>query len=142
MLEAGAIPFRIGERGPEYLLVTSRRGRWIFPKGRVRSDETLEEAALKEVEEEAGVLGRILPAPLGTYRDWRDGEACEVVMFLLAYEEESPRWRESGTRARRWCSFEAARDILKKGKLRVLLERAKERIEAARDPRGPEAERA
>jgi 8-oxo-dGTP pyrophosphatase MutT (NUDIX family) len=44
-----------------------RRGRlvWSLPKGHVEPGESAEEAAVREVREETGILGRVL-APLGT----------------------------------------------------------------------------
>lgn len=130
MLEAGAIPFRIVGSRPEFLLVTSRRGQWIFPKGRVAPERSIEEAAVKEVAEEAGVVGRLLPGPVGTYRHQKGEKPCQVILFLLAVEAESEHWRESGQRARRWCSFELAAELLEKKRLRELLARAHERIAA------------
>lgn len=48
-----------------------RRGRlmWSLPKGHVELGETREEAAVREVEEETGIAGRIL-APLGSIDFW------------------------------------------------------------------------
>jgi 8-oxo-dGTP pyrophosphatase MutT (NUDIX family) len=48
-----------------------REGRllWSLPKGHVEADETIEEAAVREVEEETGIRGRII-APLGTVDYW------------------------------------------------------------------------
>ena len=48
-----------------------RRGRlvWSLPKGHVEDGETPEEAAVREVEEETGIRGRVL-APLGTIDFW------------------------------------------------------------------------
>ena len=48
-----------------------RRGRlvWSLPKGHVEAGETAEDAAVREVEEETGILGRVL-APLGTIDFW------------------------------------------------------------------------
>lgn len=45
---------------------TSRRGRrlWCLPKGHVEAGESLETAAIREVGEETGIIGRVL-APLG-----------------------------------------------------------------------------
>jgi len=40
------------------------RLRWSLPKGHVEGEETIEEAAVREVEEETGIRGRIV-APLG-----------------------------------------------------------------------------
>ena len=48
-----------------------RRGRlmWSLPKGHVELGETREQAAIREVEEETGISGRIL-APLGAIDFW------------------------------------------------------------------------
>ena len=48
-----------------------RRGRllWSLPKGHIESGETAEEAAVREVEEETGIIGRVV-APLGTIDFW------------------------------------------------------------------------
>ena len=48
-----------------------RRGRliWSLPKGHVEEGETAEEAAVREVEEETGIRGRVI-ASLGTIDFW------------------------------------------------------------------------
>ena len=48
-----------------------RRGRllWSLPKGHLEAGETALEAAIREVEEETGIRGRVL-APLGTIDYW------------------------------------------------------------------------
>ena len=50
---------------------TDRRGRllWSLPKGHLEAGETAEDAAVREVEEETGIRGRVL-APLGTIDFW------------------------------------------------------------------------
>ena len=42
---------------------------WSLPKGHVEPGETREEAAIREVQEETGISGRIL-APLGAIAFW------------------------------------------------------------------------
>lgn len=42
---------------------------WSLPKGHLEEGETPEDAAVREVEEETGIRGRIL-APLGTIDFW------------------------------------------------------------------------
>ncbi|CAH9116437.1 unnamed protein product [Cuscuta epithymum] len=67
----GCIPYRIakqssihGTRGPiddlEFLLVSSQKSpRMMFPKGGWEVDESLEEAAIRESFEEAGIYGEV-----------------------------------------------------------------------------------
>jgi 8-oxo-dGTP pyrophosphatase MutT (NUDIX family) len=49
----------VGKRGIEFLLVRTRGGRWIFPKGGVERHLTHAQSAALEAYEEAGVHGRI-----------------------------------------------------------------------------------
>jgi 8-oxo-dGTP pyrophosphatase MutT (NUDIX family) len=65
---AGGLVFLIGTSQIEYLLVTSNSNpdRWIIPAGHIETGESPEEAALREVAEEAGVRGKIV-ADLGSY---------------------------------------------------------------------------
>ena len=48
-----------------------RRGRllWSLPKGHIEEGETAEQAAVREVEEETGIIGCVV-APLGTIDFW------------------------------------------------------------------------
>ncbi|HVR73816.1 MAG TPA: NUDIX domain-containing protein [Planctomycetota bacterium] len=130
--QAGALPFRTTSRGHEYLLVTSQKGNWIFPKGIIEPEESAEEAALKEAREEAGIIGSILPGPLGTYIDRKWQHPCEVQIFLLEYAGESDSWEDCGLRYRRWCDFIEASRLLKKPDLRAILEKAEERLAPSR----------
>jgi ADP-ribose pyrophosphatase YjhB (NUDIX family) len=65
-----------------------RRGRllWSLPKGHVEAGETAEDAAVREVEEETGICGRVV-APLGTIDFWfvADGRRIHKTVhhFLL-----------------------------------------------------------
>jgi len=57
----------------------NRAGRveWCLPKGHPESDETLEEAAVREVAEETGIVGRVL-ASLGTIDYWFSASGTRV----------------------------------------------------------------
>lgn len=58
---------------PQAVLIgrLDRRGRllWSLPKGHVEGGETREDAAVREVEEETGIRGRVV-ASLGTISFW------------------------------------------------------------------------
>jgi 8-oxo-dGTP pyrophosphatase MutT (NUDIX family) len=52
---AGAILFRDTRGRREFLLLKSRPGDWEFPKGGVEGNEELQQTAIREVSEEAGI---------------------------------------------------------------------------------------
>jgi 8-oxo-dGTP pyrophosphatase MutT (NUDIX family) len=55
------------KRGVEFLLIQTRGGRWIFPKGGVEPGLTNAQSAALEAFEEAGVHGRIEEIPFARY---------------------------------------------------------------------------
>jgi 8-oxo-dGTP diphosphatase len=87
---------RDGADGPEVLLVhRAEYDDWSFPKGKLERGETLEECALREVEEETGLrcaLGRELEST--SYKDAKGRPknvrywAMEVVGGSLRYDYE------------------------------------------------------
>ena len=65
--QVAAVCFRIRRRRIEFLLVQTRGGRWIFPKGSAEPGLTNAQAAALEAFEEAGVHGRIEEASFARY---------------------------------------------------------------------------
>jgi len=108
--------------GPRhYLLVRARRSRaWVFPKGHVESGETLEQAAVREVAEEAGVSAEVLARIADT--TYRVGEErVNVAYFAVRYIGE----RSGGEgRDRRWWSYGEARNVIGYDNLREVLDSA------------------
>ena len=113
--QVAAVCYRIRKRGIEFLLVQTRGGRWIFPKGGVEPGLTAAQSAAREAFEEAGVHGRMEAiafaryfrgkpeGPLGSYEMLAGREAqaelavntylCEV--FRLEKPQElnrNPTW--------------------------------------------------
>jgi 8-oxo-dGTP pyrophosphatase MutT (NUDIX family) len=116
--QAGAIAVRRGQ----VCLVRSRSGkRWVVPKGRLEPGKTLDQVALQEAWEEAGLVGQLRREPVGRYRYRKGGKVHEVLVFLLAVTEALDDWPEARWRRRRWLRPEkAARRIRHEG-LRELL---------------------
>ena len=68
---AGGLVVDMGQMRAALIGRLDRRGRllWSLPKGHIEAGETTEDAAIREVEEETGIRGRVL-APLGTVDFW------------------------------------------------------------------------
>jgi 8-oxo-dGTP pyrophosphatase MutT (NUDIX family) len=77
---AGGIVYRRGPGGHTEIVVIHRPARddWSLPKGKPDEGETLEQTALREVEEETG-LRCVIVRPAGTTR-YRDGADREKVV--------------------------------------------------------------
>lgn len=67
----------------EVLLIRDRQGYWCFPKGHVDEGENLKQTALREVEEETGIRGKIVGELSPTYYTNNKGVAREVHWFLM-----------------------------------------------------------
>ncbi|KAL9408807.1 hypothetical protein AB3S75_047235 [Citrus x aurantiifolia] len=152
-LVAGCIPFKYrnrnceegdgdgdgdgrSEKTVEVLMINSTSGPGLlFPKGGWENDETVEEAALREALEEAGVRGH-LKEFLGYYEfksktlqdEFSPEGLCKAAMFALLVKEELESWPEQSTRQRSWltvpeaiecCRHPWMREALEKGFLKL-----------------------
>ncbi|HEX9895916.1 MAG TPA: NUDIX domain-containing protein [Gemmatimonadales bacterium] len=125
-VQAGAIAFRSRGAQPEFLLVTRKNSHqeWLFPKGNVKTDDSLEETALKELREEAGVEGVIVDR-VGTITVKMGGERVEVTYFLVHSGFSRPNGEG---RKIRWLTQAEAEPLLNNGKAVNLLRRAARRL--------------
>src|SRR6187551_1613238 len=82
--QAGAIAARVRNDKIEFLIVTAKRqpDAWIFPKGHIERRESLEDAAVRELEEEADVRGKPI-GRVGSSRFRSKGEDVKCTYFLI-----------------------------------------------------------
>jgi 8-oxo-dGTP pyrophosphatase MutT (NUDIX family) len=93
----------------------------VIPKGHLEPGETPEEAARREILEEAGVVADIV-APLGVLNFQFRGEAVHTMVYLLAYQGEAPPAEE---RECHWGTFQETLARLTFPDTRDLLARAR-----------------
>src|SRR5438876_3870527 len=101
--KAAVIPYRIRKERVEVALVRTSNGKgWIVPKGSVDDDERPREAAIREAEEEAGLLGVLARKPLGRYLHVNGDGRYEVDVYLMRVTNVLEHWLEDKLRRRRW----------------------------------------
>ena len=141
-LSAGIILFRCREGSVEVLLGhpggpywrNKDAGAWMIPKGAVEPGEALEEAALREFEEELGTRLTDVPFPLCTVRQ-KGGKVVEVFAVegdldaeAIASAEFSMQWPPRSGQMQcfpeldraRWMGLEEARAMILPSQLPIL----------------------
>jgi phosphohistidine phosphatase len=112
--QAAVIPFRIREDRVEIALVTTPSGkRWVVPKGSLDEGERPRDAAIRETEEEAGLIGNLERRPLGRYRFTRAHEEYEVEVYLMHVTLVLDYWLEARLRRRRWIKVDKAAALVR-----------------------------
>jgi len=99
---AGGVVERQGDRGPEVLVVhRPRYGDWSLPKGKCDPGESDEACALREVEEETGLVCELgVELPSTVYRDAKGrmkrarywSMTARVGKLTFAHEVDAARW--------------------------------------------------
>ncbi|WP_454192885.1 NUDIX hydrolase [Paenibacillus sp. Marseille-Q7038] len=59
-ISAGGVVYRNSEEGLEIQLIVDRYAKISLAKGKMESGETIEETALREIQEETGMIGKII----------------------------------------------------------------------------------
>ncbi len=112
--QAAVIPFRIRDERVEIALVTTLSGkRWVVPKGSLDEGEQSREAAIRETEEEAGLIGDLEHKPLGRYYFTRANERYVVEVYLMRVTRELDYWLEASLRRRRWIAVDKAAALVR-----------------------------
>ncbi|CDO98317.1 unnamed protein product [Coffea canephora] len=123
----------------EFLLISSQKSpRMMFPKGGWELDETIEQAAMRETMEEAGVLGHV-EDNLGvwTFKSKSQDASHEGHMLAFRVTEELDCWPEKDVRQRIWLSANEARILCAHEWMKEALDCFLSKQENAREERTP-----
>lgn len=135
-VSAGGVAFRQRDGQTEVaLILVGPKLRWQLPKGAVNPEERVEDAAQREVREEAGIETDLL-APLERIEYWfyvnRNGKRIRfhkfVHFYLMQYrsgevddhdhEVEEARWFEI-TQAIELLAFESEKEVVRKAREQI-----------------------
>jgi 8-oxo-dGTP pyrophosphatase MutT (NUDIX family) len=128
---AGAVAYRMSEKGARFLVISSSDGRhWVLPKGHVDPGESVGTAALRELREETGVLGEIRLF-LSEQRFATPSGQVSVHYFLV---ERTGETQPAEERKLLWVDGHTALDLLSFENTREAVREAIRRL-AAEEPR-------
>jgi len=137
---AGAILFRDTRGRREYLLLKSRPGDWEFPKGGVEGSEELQQTAIREVSEEAGIDEFRL---INGFREEYDyvfqanGKTIhKTVHLFIAHSFEASAELSKEHRDLQWRDYEQALNTITQDGPREILEEAHEFLAELKDDEG------
>lgn len=117
--QAGGVVFH----GDRLVLRRASDRTFVFPKGHVEADESLEETAVREVREETGLHARVV-APLGTHLFPFKQKMRHVTWFLMETTGETVDWQAHLGKDTFLLSPADAAAKLSHGESRELLQRA------------------
>jgi 8-oxo-dGTP pyrophosphatase MutT (NUDIX family) len=113
-IQYAALPWRKAGDALEILLITTlNTRRWIVPKGWPLEGKSPQDSAAQEAMEEAGIVGNIAKAPLGSFhynKLRKSGEtvSCKVDVFPMEVARQRRSWAEKDRREARWFSIDEA----------------------------------
>jgi mutator protein MutT len=139
-ISAGGVAFRQVEHGYEAAIISMNpSGRWQLPKGLIDEGETPEQAAVREVREEAGIETELLET-LETIDYWFVSDWDEirrrihkqVHFFLLRYTGGDVADHDDEVLESRWMRFDEAIGMLAFDSEKKTVEKAKKILESGR----------
>lgn len=127
VLQAGAIAVRQQDGVPHVLLVRAKRNPedWIFPKGHIEPGEAAPDTAVRELLEEAGVIGRV-SGLVGVSRFQLGEQLVQVSYYLVWYVADGEALEQ---RERAWLPLRDARAQVSYADMRALLDRVEPRMD-------------
>ena len=135
---------RDGKIETKYLLLYHGRGYWNFPKGKLEAGERGYDAALREVEEETGILSRSLRVE----RDfkmtdkyifqWEGQKVFKIVIFFLAQADKPEVKLSYEHEGYGWVLHKDAQKLLKHGNSKEILRKANEYLRRKSVPQSPQ----
>lgn len=131
-VSAGGVVYRRDGANIEVVIVrVVPEKRWQLPKGLIDAGETIEQAALREVREESGMMAEIV-APLDTIEYWFTADWNDirrrihkfVHFFLMRYQDGDGSDHDHEVDEVRWVTVDEAVQTLKFKSERDLVRKA------------------
>lgn len=138
---AGGVVVRHREGVPHVLVIRDPYKNWGLPKGHIESDETPDQAAVREVGEETGLTDLELLEELGTIDWWFQVDATRIHKFCTFFLMRSRRGEPAPEEAEGitdcvWFPLEEAPRRITYDNARAMVEEAARRLSAGEEGLG------
>ncbi len=131
-IDGGTIAFQLKDNQPLYLLLKSATSNfWGYPKGHVEGNETLQQAAQRELREETGIRADIDDGfHFKVEYDMKNGHHKEVTFFVTEVPVGTPVTKQDEEISEyRWCTYDEALKLVTYDNLLPPLKKANKYIE-------------
>lgn len=134
-VSAGGVVFRKKNKEVQVIAAIRAEGKvWCLPKGVVEQGESIEEAALREVREETGLVGKIIDKidKIEYWFYWKPDDTKYhkfVHFFLMAFVDGDTSKHDSELDEVKWLPIDKAIEKLSYKGERHIMEKAKQIIE-------------
>lgn len=130
---AGGIVFRHNKDNLEILLIQDAKDRWTIPKGHIEEGETAQQAAKREIAEEAGLNNTDMLGWLGKihFRYRREDKLVLItqqIYLMRAKGDTNAIQKEEWMKGIKWFSFDEAFEKIEYEDIGKLMLIAKKRI--------------
>jgi 8-oxo-dGTP pyrophosphatase MutT (NUDIX family) len=138
-ISAGGVAYRKSGTQLEVALISvGDDGRWQLPKGLVDKGESTEDAAVREVREEAGIATEVVERldKVEYWYFWKEDDQRVryhkyVYFYLLRYKSGDVRNHDHEVNEARWVSIDDAIKMIAFDSERKIVEKARELLESA-----------
>ena len=117
-ISAGAVVFEFINGLPEIVIYSRKNAsQWCLPKGKIEKNETAQQAAIREVQEETGLKGKIIEHIEDIYYQYKDEKRKLLIektvhFYLMKKQAEISKQYDPEVESIEWLTIDQALEKL------------------------------